>query len=90
MRGVQSPEFRPSTAGLIMIGGLVEVFVVQDRVTGDFFDINMSPVKSLRHAARADSVYICNESMANAVLSGDLDLEDGYDVHSFYEVVSDF
>lgn len=64
---------------------LVEVFVAQDRRSGDFFDCNMAPVTSLRHAARADSESIVHESMADAVLSGQLDLSDGYEVHAFYE-----
>jgi hypothetical protein len=64
---------------------VVEVFIAQDRVTGNFFDLNMSPVTSLRHAARADSVEIVHESMADAILSGGLDCEDGYEVHSFLE-----
>lgn len=90
MHRLQACPVSRSAAGLIMTARqLVEVFVAQDRITGDFFDLNMSPVRSLRHAARADSAYIVHESMADAILSGDLDVTDGYEVHSFFEYQED-
>lgn len=64
---------------------LVEVFVVQDRKTGLFFDCNMSPVKSLRFAARADSITTVHDSMNFAILEGQCECEEGYEIHAFYE-----
>lgn len=63
----------------------VRVFVVQDRQTGNFFDLNMLPVKSLRHAARAESLQVAHESMATAIIDGLIETPDGYEIHSFFE-----
>lgn len=61
------------------------VFVVQDRETGLFVDINMGFVTSLRHAARAESREIANESMQCALYDDLLACPGGYEIHSFYE-----
>lgn len=63
------------------------VFVAQDRESGAFIDINMTFVTSLRHAARADTRAIVHESMNCAILDGQLNCPDGYEVHMFYEEV---
>lgn len=63
-----------------------QVFVVQDRASGLFVDINMSFVQSLRHAARADSRQIANESMQFALYDDKLHCPEGYEVHAFYEL----
>lgn len=63
------------------------VFVVQDRESGAFVDINMGFVSSLRHAARADSKAVAHESMNCAILDGLLSCPEGYEVHMFYEEV---
>lgn len=63
-----------------------EVFVAQDRLNGSFFDINMTEVTSLKHAARADSESIVRETMQHAILEGLIECPDGYDVHSFFEL----
>lgn len=64
---------------------VMEVFVAQDRRTGEFFDCNMSPVRSLRHAARAESKTVVIDSMHFAILEGQISCEDGFDIHSFFE-----
>lgn len=66
---------------------VTQVFIAQDRRTGLFFDCNMSPVKSLRYAARAESKAVVHESMNFAILEGQIECDDGYEVHSFYEVM---
>lgn len=63
-----------------------QVFVVQDRATGAFVDINMTLVQSLRHAARAESREIAHESMNSALYEDEIHCPDGYEVHSFYEL----
>jgi len=60
------------------------VYVVQDRATGSFVDINMSFVFSLKHAARAESLDVVRESMNCALYDGTLDCPMGYDVHTFF------
>lgn len=62
------------------------VWVVQDRATGSFIDINMSFVTSLRHAARADSREIANESMQGAIYDDEISCPEGYEIHQFYEL----
>lgn len=66
---------------------VVPVYVVQDRESGAFVDINMSFVSSLRYAARAASRTVAHESMNCAILDGLLNCPDGYEVHMFYEEV---
>lgn len=61
------------------------VFVVQDRETGLFVDENMGLVMSLRHAARAESREIANESMQCALYDDLLSCPGGYEIHQFYE-----
>jgi len=61
------------------------VYVVQDRDTGAFVDINMTFVNSLRHAARAASREIAHESMNCAILDGMLECPEGYEVHQLLE-----
>lgn len=63
------------------------VFVVQDRETGCFVDINMGFVTSLRHAARAETREIANESMQCALYEDQLSCPGGYEIHSFFEEV---
>lgn len=67
---------------------VVEVFVAQDRGTGVFFDINMTPVRSLRHAARAENRQVVADSMQFAILEGQIECEEGYEIHSFFELPS--
>lgn len=62
-----------------------QVFVVQDRASGGFVDINMTLVTSLKYAARAESREIANESMQFALYDDQLECPDGYEIHSFYE-----
>lgn len=64
---------------------VVEVFVAQDRRSGVFFDCNMTPVRSLRHAARADSKSVVVDSMHSAILDGQIECEEGFEIHSFFE-----
>lgn len=66
---------------------VVPVFVVQDRESGAFVDINMTFVTSLRHAARTTSKATVHESMNCAILDGLITCPDGYEVHTFYEEV---
>lgn len=66
---------------------VVPVFVVQDRESGAFVDINMSFVISLRHAARCASKSSVHESMNCAILDGLISFPGGYEVHTFYEEV---
>lgn len=63
-----------------------QIYVVQDRESGAFVDINMTFVSSLRAAARIDSVEIAHESMSFALYDGQLVCPDGYEIHSFYEI----
>lgn len=63
------------------------VYVVQDRETGCFVDINMSFVTSLRHAARAETREIANESMQCALYDDLLSCPGGYEIHQFFEEV---
>lgn len=63
------------------------VYVAQDRETGCFYDINVLPVSSLRHAARADSREIVRSSMNCALEEGQIECPQGYEIHSFYELV---
>jgi hypothetical protein len=63
------------------------VFVVQDRASGCFVDINMTFVTSLRGACRIDSAAIARETMNGAIYEDLLECPDGYDVISFYEAV---
>ncbi|WP_295003800.1 hypothetical protein [uncultured Dechloromonas sp.] len=67
---------------------VVPVFVVQDRESGAFIDINMTFVSSLRHAARSANRTVAHESMNCAILDGLLSCPDGYEVHMFYEEVN--
>lgn len=62
------------------------VYVVQDRASGSFVDINMSFVTSLRHAARADTREIANESMQGAIYDDEISCPEGYEIHVFYEL----
>jgi hypothetical protein len=62
-----------------------QVFVVQDRATGAFVDINMGFVQSLRHAARAESREIASESMHCALYEDQLQCPEGFEVHAFFE-----
>ena len=66
-----------------------KVYVVQDRESGAFVDLDMGFVSSLRHAARAESEDIVRESMDFALYDGQLSCPSGYEVHSFYERESD-
>ncbi len=63
-----------------------KVYVVQDRETGAFVDLDMGFVTSLRHAARAESEAIVRESMNCALYEGQLCCPSGYEIHSFFEV----
>lgn len=63
-----------------------QVFVVQDRETGSFVDINMTFVTSFRHAARVESRQLACESMNFALFDGGISCPEGYDVHCFYEL----
>lgn len=63
------------------------VFVVQDRETGLFVDINMGFVQSLRHAARAESREIASESMQCALFDDLLSCPGGYEIHQFFEEI---
>lgn len=62
-----------------------QVFVVQDRASGAFVDINMGFVQSLRHAARAESRETANESMQFALYDDQIQCPEGYEIHTFYE-----
>ncbi|WP_153132870.1 hypothetical protein [Dechloromonas hortensis] len=62
-----------------------QVFVVQDRATGAFVDLDMGFVTSLKHAARAASVESVRESMHFALHDGGIECPLGYDIHSFFE-----
>lgn len=62
-----------------------KVYVVQDRETGAFVDINMGFVTSLKHAVRADSYDVVRESMNGALFEGRIECPSGYDVHALYE-----
>ena len=64
-----------------------EVYVVQDRATGAFVDENMTFVTSLKWAARGESLLAVHESMNCALLDGQLQCEDGYEVHRLLEFV---
>lgn len=64
-----------------------QVYVVQDRDSGAFVDINMTFVNSLRHAARVDSLELARETIRNAIYDGVLEFPDGFDVVGFYELV---
>lgn len=66
------------------------VYVVQDRATGSFVDINMGFVFSLKNAARAESLDVVRESMNCALYDGTLDCPMGYDVHSFFEASNEW
>lgn len=63
-----------------------KVFVVQDRASGAFVDINMTFVFSLRHAARVESRELANESMQFALYDDQIYCPEGYEVHAFYEL----
>lgn len=63
-----------------------QVFVVQDRASGAFVDINMGFVTSLRHAARAESREGANESMQFALYDDQISCPEGYEVHCFFEL----
>lgn len=65
------------------------VFVVQDRETGSFVDLDMGFVNSLRHAARAESEEIVRESMNCALFEGQLTCPSGYEIHTFFEIEGD-
>lgn len=76
-----------STGGLIMpMRDVIEGFIAQDRATGVFYDVNVLPVRSLRYAARADSIEVVHETMGFAILEGRVECPDGYEVHSIYEL----
>lgn len=60
------------------------VFVVQDRATGAFVDINMTLVNSLRHAAKADTEASARETMHFALYDDLISCPDGYDIYRFY------
>lgn len=64
---------------------VVESYVVQDRASGSFVDINMTFVTSLRHAARCESRQLANESMQFALYDGDIACPDGYEIHRLFE-----
>lgn len=66
-----------------------QVFVVQDRASGAFVDINMTFVTSLKSAARAESRELANESMQFALYDDQIECPEGYEVHSFYELGED-
>lgn len=62
------------------------VYVVQDRATGCFVDINMTFCKMLKHAARADSETIARETMHSAIYEGLCDCPDGFELVRIYEL----
>lgn len=63
------------------------VYVVQDKESGAFVDINMTFVTSLRHAARADSVETARETMNFALYDGQITCPEGYELHCLYELI---
>lgn len=69
---------------------VIEGFVAQDRRTGVFYDVNVLPVRSLRHAARADSRECVHDTMSFAILEGRIECLDGYEIHSFFEIGGGF
>lgn len=62
------------------------VYVVQDRASGAFVDINMLFTQSLKNAARAESERAVRETMHFALYDGMLECPEGYDIISFYEL----
>ena len=66
---------------------VTEVFVVQDRETGAFIDINMTPVTSLRHAARCESRELARECVNGAIYEGLLFFSEGYEIHPIFELL---
>lgn len=60
------------------------VFVVQDRATGCFVDINMTFVTSLRGAAHVDSAALARETMNGALYEDLLECPDGYEIHPLF------
>ncbi|MBS1197471.1 MAG: hypothetical protein H6R18_1256 [Proteobacteria bacterium] len=68
-----------------MLANVRQVFVAQDRETGCFFDLNVLPVRSLTHAARADCRDIVVDSMRIAMEEGQIECPSGFEVHVFYE-----
>lgn len=65
------------------------VYVVQDRETGSFVDINMGFVRSFRNAARAESAELARESMNFAMYDNQIECLSGYDVHAILEPVNE-
>lgn len=58
------------------------VWVVQQRSTGRFLSLELYLVKSLKNAGRAPDFECAHET-------GRLNLDEDYEVHSFYEPVED-
>lgn len=80
-----------SIGQLIMApGGVLEGYVAQDRRTGVFYDVNVLPVRSLRHAARADSLQTVHDTMSFAILEGRVECPDGYEVHRLFDIGEGF
>lgn len=69
-----------------MLTDVRQVWVVQDRASGAFVDINMGFCCSLRHAARAESLDVAHESMDSALYEGLIECPEGYEVHVLYEL----
>lgn len=63
------------------------VYVVQDRASGAFVDINMLFCKSFRYAARADSESVARQTMHGAIYDGYVECPEGFDVIKIYELV---
>lgn len=63
------------------------VYVVQDRDSGSFVDVNMTWVTSLRAAVRVDDKDRCYECMRNSIEDGIIECRDGYDVIELLEPV---
>lgn len=72
-----------------MLSDVRRIYVVQDRETGAFVDINMGFVSSLRHAARCESKELARESMSGALYDGLLTCPSGYEIHELLELNED-
>jgi hypothetical protein len=60
------------------------VYVVQDRDSGAFVDINMSFCQMLRNAAQIDSLQIARQHIRDAICDGILEFPEGYDIFEYY------
>ena len=60
------------------------VYVVQDRDTGAFVDINMQFCTRLKNAAFIDSREMAVQHTRDAVCDGLLEFTDGFEVVEFY------